>query len=206
MDYLDMFGLGTDSPMYSLGASATSSPITSWDQLLSGGLSPTTDWASSLSSLGVGSTDLANIAGGSMDILSAVQKYGQPLAKALGLTNQAGEIDWGRIASGAGSAALGMYGANQSADAMERISDKYMNLGAPYRQKLSDLYANPDSFLTSKEVTTPVQQGTDALARALSVKGNPTGSGNALQEMQNYSSNMLFGKLGDEKNLSLIHI
>lgn len=135
----------------------------------------------------------------SSSIFDLVKQYGQPAAKALGLTTANGDIDWGRIIKGAGETALGMYGANQSADAMERISDKYMNLGAPYRQKLSDLYANPDSFLTSKEVTTPVDQGTNALARALSVKGNPTGSGTALQEMQNYSSNMLFGKLGEEK-------
>lgn len=138
--------------------------------------------------------------GGSSSLFDIVKQYGQPAAKALGLTKPDGSIDWGRIAGGAGSAALGMYGANQSANAMERISDKYMNLGAPYRQKLSDLYANPNSFLSSQEVQAPVQQGTDAMARALSVKGNPTGNATALQEMQNYSSNMLFGKLGEEKN------
>lgn len=200
MDYLDWFNLGTDSPMYDLGASYATPDITSWDQLISGGGDLTADWANSLSSIGVGSTDLASIASGGMDALDLIQKYGQSAAKALGLTKSDGSIDWGRIAGGAGSAALGMYGASHSSDAMERISDKYMSLGAPYRQKLSDLYTNPDSFLTSKEVTTPVQQGTDALARALSVKGNPTGNATALQEMQNYSSNMLFGKLGEEKN------
>jgi hypothetical protein len=34
----------------------------------------------------------------------------------------------------------------------------------------------------------------------LSVQGNPAGSGNALHEIQNYASNQLFGRLGQEKD------
>ena len=75
-----------------------------------------------------------------------------------------------------------------------------MNMGAPYRGRLADLYSNPSAFLNSPEVQVPVQQGTNALARALSVQGNPIGSGTALQELQNYSSNQLFGRLGQEKD------
>jgi hypothetical protein len=71
--------------------------------------------------------------------------------------------------------------------------------GGPYRERLAALYADPTSFLSSPEVMAPVQQGTDALARALSVRGNPAGSGAALQEIQNYASNQLFGRLGEEK-------
>lgn len=206
------------NPLYQAATSGGSSPMDWTDLFSGGGYSPDpnfsgisdlygaatnqsvpTDWASSLAS-GFSDNQLYSaVTSGGGDILDLVKQYGQPAAKALGLTNSDGSIDWGRILKGAGETALGMYGANQSADAMERISDKYMALGDPYRKRLADLYANPDSFLTSKEVTTPVDQGTNALARALSVKGNPTGSGTALQEMQNYSSNMLFGKLGDEK-------
>ena len=69
----------------------------------------------------------------------------------------------------------------------------------PYRTRLSDLYANPDSFLTSNEVTKPVQMGSDILARSLSVGGNPIGSGNALQQLQSYSADQLFSRLGEEK-------
>jgi hypothetical protein len=75
-----------------------------------------------------------------------------------------------------------------------------MAMGAPYRSRLSDLYNNPDDFLNSKEVQIPVQQGTNLLARSLSTKGNPFGSGNALQELQNYASNQLFSRLGQEKD------
>jgi hypothetical protein len=95
---------------------------------------------------------------------------------------------------------LGAIGANQQTHALEGLARDQMAMGAPYRDRLAALYANPDSFLTSKEVTTPVQQGTDALARSLSVQGNPIGSGHALQELQDYSANQLFGKLGQEKD------
>ena len=37
------------------------------------------------------------------------------------------------------------------------------------------------------------------LARSLSTGGNPIGSGNALQELQGFTSKQLFGRLGEEK-------
>ena len=101
----------------------------------------------------------------------------------------------------AGATGLGVYAANRQTDLLENLSKEYSGYGAPYRQKLTDLYANPSGFLSSPEVQVPVQQGTDAAARALSAKvGNPVFSGTALQELQNYSANQLFGKLGQEKD------
>lgn len=98
------------------------------------------------------------------------------------------------------SSGLGAYASNKQTTALEDQAKRYEGYGAPYRQKLSDLYANPDSFLTSKEVQTPVQQGTNTLMRSLSTQGNPFGSGNALQQGQSYASDQLFGKLGQEKD------
>jgi hypothetical protein len=96
---------------------------------------------------------------------------------------------------------LGLLGANAQQNAAGDLADKYWGAGEPYRQRLSSLYSNPASFLTSPEVTTSVDQGTNALARSLSAKvGNPVGSGTALQELQNYSTNSLYGQLGAEKN------
>lgn len=116
------------------------------------------------------------------------------------LDGTATTADYLSLGGGLGAAGLGAYAANQQTQAYTDLANKYMAMGAPYRQKLSDLYANPSSYLSSSEVQVPVQQGTDALARALSVKGNPIGSGTALQELQNYSANQLFGRLGEEKN------
>lgn len=114
------------------------------------------------------------------------------LAKMLGLD--------GKTIGSLLSSGLGAYASNKQTTALEDQAKRYEGYGAPYRQKLSDLYANPDSFLTSKEVQTPVQQGTNTLMRSLSTQGNPFGSGNALQQGQSYASDQLFGKLGQEKD------
>ena len=128
-------------------------------------------------------------------------------------TTTGGGTALGRILSGNGTlddylsvlgqaapAALGALGADRMADLYKEQSDRYFNMGAPYRSRLEATYADPSAYLTSPEVTVPVQQGTDALARALSVQGNPAGSGTALHELQNYASNQLFGRLGQERD------
>src|SRR3990167_5679264 len=95
---------------------------------------------------------------------------------------------------------LGAYASGEQTDALKGLEGQYQAMGAPYRGRLAELYANPEAFLTSPEVTVPVQQGTDIMARSLSTKGNPTGSGNALQQLQSYSADQLFGRLGQEKD------
>src|SRR3990167_2842626 len=95
---------------------------------------------------------------------------------------------------------ISAYGSNEQRKSQEQLAAEYKGMGAPYRSRPADLYADPNAFLTSPEVTVPVQQGTDALARSLSTRGNPAGSGTALSEIQNYASNTLFGKLGQEKD------
>lgn len=104
------------------------------------------------------------------------------------------------VLGGLAGTGLGIAGSISQQHALQDLADKQMAMGAPYRDRLASLYADPNSFLKSAEVTTPVQQGTDALARSLSVQGNPIGSGHALQELQDYSANQLFGKLGQEKD------
>lgn len=98
------------------------------------------------------------------------------------------------------SSGLGAYAANQQSGALEDMAKRYEGYGAPYRQRLANLYANPDSFLQSNEVQKPVQMGTDNLMRSLSMQGNPFGSGNALQQGQSYASDQLFSRLGQEKD------
>lgn len=108
----------------------------------------------------------------------------------------------GTVAAGA----LGVYGADQMSDAYSDMAARedarireMMGYGAPYRTALSNLYANPSAFLESERVQVPVQMGTDALARSLSMtQGNPALSGTALHELQNYASNQLFSRYGEE--------
>ena len=108
--------------------------------------------------------------------------------------------DWLRILARGAPGLLGALGSASQAEDFEDLAHQYQQMGAPYRGRLEQLYGDPTAFLNSPEVRQPIQQGTDMLARSLSVKGNPAGSGNALQELQNYASTQLFGKLGQEKD------
>ena len=129
------------------------------------------------------------------------------------------EGDWlQRVLSGAGTAAdiarlvgmggaglLGLLGAQDAKDAAEKdraqrqsMYDEYKGFGAPGRQRLADLYANPNSFLTSDRVRLPVEQATRLRANALSTQGNPAVSPNANQEIQTFAANTLFDKFGQE--------
>ena len=122
--------------------------------------------------------------------LQAIENYRWELSKNAALSEQEKEqalADYEKnvsSATGAGYQALGQ---------------KFEGEGAEYRKRLSDLYNDPSSFLSSAQVQQPLQQGTDMLARSLSTGGNPIGSGNALQELQGFTSNQLFGRLGEEK-------
>lgn len=116
------------------------------------------------------------------------------------LNGTATSSDWLSVLGQAAPGLIGAYTSSNATDQYKALADQFASYGAPYRQRLSDLYANPDSFLSSKEVTTPVQQGSDIMARSLSTQGNPVGSGNALQQLQSYSADQLFGKLGQEKD------
>lgn len=130
-----------------------------------------------------------------------------------GATTAAQQTSLSKILAGTGSSAdyltvfgqvapslLGMYASDKQADKLGAQAARYEAMGAPYRDRLGALYSDPTAFLNSPEVKIPVQQGTDALARSLSTQGNPMGSGHALQELQNYSANQLFSRLGQEKD------
>lgn len=95
---------------------------------------------------------------------------------------------------------LGYLGSKNQTDSFRQLADQYAGYGAPYRQRLSDLYANPSSFLSSQEVQAPLQQAAGINARALSTGGNPIGSGNAMQAMNDFTANKLFSRLGEEKD------
>ena len=114
----------------------------------------------------------------------------------------AGGFNLAQLLASLGVAGLGVAGSLSQADAYKDVAERYMNMGQPYRDKLQQLYTDQgvNDWLNSAAVTTPVQMGTDALARSLSVKGNPFGNGTSLQSLQDYATKQLYGDLGNERN------
>lgn len=96
---------------------------------------------------------------------------------------------------------LGVKGSQAQQQGFQNQANQYMDMGAPYRARLAQMYNDPSSFFSSPQVTVPVQQGTDILAHSLSAGGgNPVGSGNTLQQLQSYATGQLFGQFGNEAN------
>jgi hypothetical protein len=124
------------------------------------------------------------------------------------LQNGGSTDDWVSVLGSAAPGLLQAFGNYQSGQDIKDLAaqqkgqfDEYKAMGAPYRTRLGDLVRDPSSFLSSPEVQVPVQQGTDALARALSSKvGNPVGNMSAQGELMNYASGKLFSRLGEEKD------
>lgn len=102
-----------------------------------------------------------------------------------------GSVDIGSLLGGG----LGLAGSIDQQHGTQNYSDWARNQGQSYRDLLNQSYSNPSAYLSSPEVSGAVQQGTDALARSLSVRGNPIGSGNSLQQLQNYATNNQLDRL-----------
>ena len=151
------------------------------------------DWSSGLdTAMNSGAGNAAS----STNWLSQLAKAPTSILKSLGFSDS----DISSIGK-LGAAGFGAYASNQQSERLADLANEYKGFGAPYRAELSRLQSDPGSFLTSPRVTTAVDQGTNAMARALSAKdGNPMGSGRALQELQNYSTNSLYGQLTNREN------
>jgi len=110
--------------------------------------------------------------------------------------------DYASVLGALAPGVLGYLGSSQQTDAFQNLANQYMGFGAPYREKLAQLYTpeGVNAYFGSPEVKQSVQLGTDALARALSTQGNPTGSGTALQQLQNYATSKFSDKLDQERD------
>lgn len=89
-------------------------------------------------------------------------------------------------------AGLGMYASNQQANKLSELAQKYQDYGAPYRQQLADISANPDNFYNSLGA----QKATDAVLNKLSIGGNPAGSANK----QALTIDSLYDQYGKERD------
>ena len=145
------------------------------------------------------STILKSLVGSGMSPTNAMSM----LQKALGGDTSALSALGGAL-SGSGSnsiwdmftkllpAGLGMYASNQQANKLSELAQKYQDYGAPYRQQLADISANPDNFYNSLGA----QKATDAVLNKLSIGGNPAGSANK----QALTIDSLYDQYGKERD------
>lgn len=100
--------------------------------------------------------------------------------------------DWTQVLGGAGSALLGVAGSNAQADAYSDVANKYLALGAPYRDKLTASYAPGFSMADQPDFQNALDVGAQAAARATSARvGNPVDNPGAYAEMQKYITGSL---------------
>ena len=100
--------------------------------------------------------------------------------------------DYAQVLGGVGSGILGAVGSNAQADAYSDIANKYLNLGAPYRDRLNASYQPGFSMANQPDFMNSLNIGADAAARATSAKsGNPVDNPGAYAEMQKYISGSL---------------
>src|SRR6266702_346994 len=81
-------------------------------------------------------------------------------------------MDWGNLL-GAGT---GLWGSLFNRNQQNQAYNDYYNIGAPYRDRLSAITANPDLYYNSPDAQALARQSD---RRYSSVVGNPSGSGTA---------------------------
>lgn len=120
---------------------------------------------------------------GSMDASTAAKS-------ALGriLNGTATADDWAKLLGTAGSTALGVLGANKQADAYREATDKFLGLGAPYREKLTASYQPGfDLTKTDPQFNNALNTSADTVLRRLSASsGNPFDNPGAMTEAMRY--------------------
>lgn len=82
------------------------------------------------------------------------------------------QADWLELGGQALPSILSAWGSNQQAGALKDLAGQYMAMGAPYRQQLADITADPSKYFESA----PARESLEQVLRRLSVNGNPAGS------------------------------
>lgn len=81
-------------------------------------------------------------------------------------------FDWGNL----GGAGLGLFGQLFNRNQQNQTSNQYFNMGAPYRDRLSQISNDPNLYYNSPEAQALANQSDRRYSAAV---GNPAGSGTA---------------------------
>lgn len=120
---------------------------------------------------------------------SSLSQYLQSLGMPAGIADLLTPQNIGAI----GSSLLGVLGSRDQASAYRDTANQFLNMGAPYRDRLASLYANPESYTTGPEM----QGVMKAFNQSLSAQyGNPYMSPTATAQSVSYG----LGALGKEKD------
>jgi hypothetical protein len=101
--------------------------------------------------------------------------------------------DWLKTLGTAGSTALGMLGAKDQGDAireqtnaLQAMQNQYLNMGAPYRDRLNASYAPGFNMASDPAYTQALDQSANAILRKLSTQGNPFDNPGGVMEANRY--------------------
>ena len=175
--------MSTLSDLYNYIPQGLSGPTASGIPLdvASGMFGPTESGWSLAEALGSESTAGAlSGAASSSSVLDLIKQYGQPAAKALGLTNADGSINWGAIGS-AGAGLAGYLGSKSQADDYMKLADRYDSYGAPSRGRYESAFSPGFTMANDPGYTDALNQSSKATLHGLSAQGqgNPAENPNA---------------------------
>lgn len=123
---------------------------------------------------------------------SAATTAGAGTALSRLLDGTATSADYAQLLGTVGGSVLGAVGSNAQADAYSDVANKYLALGAPYRDKLAASYQPGFSMADQPDFQNALDVGAQAAARATSAKvGNPVDNPGAYAEMQKYITGSL---------------
>ena len=89
------------------------------------------------------------------------------------LNGTATQDDYLQLAGQVGPSLISAFGSGKQADAFGDLANQYIALGAPYRDELSRISADPNAFFTSPTATNATES---VLQRLSATHGNPAGS------------------------------
>lgn len=128
-------------------------------------------------------------------INSLATKVGPTAAKGLIsklLSGEANADDYAKLLGSIAPGVLGALGANQQTDALREISDRYLSMGQPFRDRLNASYS-PDFDINSMPgFQNALDTASQGVLRNLSAKvGNPFDNPGALMEANKYVAGSL---------------
>jgi hypothetical protein len=126
-----------------------------------------------------------DVTGGGNAANGAAGAGGTALSRILG--GNASAADWASVLGTGGATALGMYGANQQANAMQGMYNQFLGLGAPSRDRYEASFDPNFDISKMPGVQSALDTTNQSMLRQASIGGNPAGNPSVLAEINKYA-------------------